>query len=189
MKDMTKLVTDSFSKVYTSYFKKSFRFAKSYVLDDLVAEDIASESLIKLWDIMKNKPLTEEELLPYLLTILKNKSLDYLKHLEVERNAFEKIMDWKQVDLDLRINSLESFEVDSIYIKEMFSIVRESLKSLPDSTQQIFKMSRFQNKSNKEIAAEMGITVKGVEFHISKTLKLLRAALKDYLPLFYFFFL
>lgn len=186
---MTKLVIDSFAKVYTSYFKKSFKFAKSYVLDDLVAEDIASESLIKLWDVMKNNPLTEDEILPYLLTILKNKSLDYLKHIEVERNAFDKITDWQQVDLDLRINSLESFEVDSLYIKEMFSILKKSLKTLPNSTQQIFKMSRFQNKSNKEIAEKMGITVKGVEFHITKALKVLRVALKDYLPLFYFFFL
>ena len=186
---MADLFVKSFDMIYTSYYKKSFRFAKSYVLDDLVAEDIASESLIKLWDVMKTKSLAEDDVLPYLLTILKNKSLDYLKHQNVERNAFDKITDWQQVDLDLRINSLETFEVDSIYIKEMFSIVRESLKSLPDSTRQIFKMSRFQNKSNKEIAAEMGMTVKGVEFHITKALKLLRVTLKDYLPLFYFFFL
>ena len=186
---MSDIVIDSFSKVYISYYQKSFRFAKSYVLDNLVAEDIASESLIKLWDVMKTKSLAQDDVLPYLLTILKNKSLDYLKHQDVERKAFDKITDWQQVDLDLRINSLETFEVDSIYIKEMFSIVKESLKSLPDSTQRVFKLSRFQNKSNKEIAAAMGITEKGVEFHITKTLKVLRVALKDYLPLFYFFFL
>lgn len=186
---MTKEIIDSFADIYTSYFKKSFRFAKSYVLDDLVAEDIASESIIKLWDSMKQKSLAQDEILPYLLTILKNKSLDYLKHLDVERSAFDKMTDWEQVDLDLRISSLESFEVSNIYIKEMFGILKESLKELPDSTQKVFKLSRLQNKSNKEIAEEMGITIKGVEYHITKALKVLRVALKDYLPLFYFFFL
>ena len=186
---MSTTMIDSFSKIYTSYFQKSFRFAKSYVLDDMVAEDIASESLIKLWDVLKKKSLAEDEILPYLLTILKNKSLDYLKHLEVEHSAFEKITDWQQADLDFRITSLEEFEATDIYIKEMYVILEKSLNNLPESTQRVFRMSRFQNKSNKEIAEQMGVTVKGVEFHITKALKVLRVSLKDYLPLFYFFFL
>ena len=32
----------------------------------------------------------------------------------------------------------------------------------------------------------MEISIKGVEYHISKALKVLRVTLKDYLPLFYF---
>lgn len=48
-------------------------------------------------------------------------------------------------------------------------------------------MSRFENKMNKEIAENLGITVKGVEYHISRALKEFRISLKDYLPLFYFF--
>lgn len=49
-------------------------------------------------------------------------------------------------------------------------------------------MSRFENKTNKEIAEELQLTVKGVEYHITKALKPLRENLKDYLPLFYFYF-
>ena len=186
---MAGLNIDSFAKIYTAYFEKSFRFVKSYVLDELVAEDIASESLIKLWDTMKKKTLAEDEIIPYLLTILKNKSLDYLKHLDVERAAVDKITNWQQVDLDFRISSLESFDANGIYIREMYDILKETLKMMPAATQKVFKMSRFQNKTNKEIAEEMGMTVKGVEFHMTKALKVLRVALKDYLPLFYFFFL
>ena len=43
-------------------------------------------------------------------------------------------------------------------------------------------MSRFQNKSNKEIGQLLGITVKGVEFHMTKALRVLRQNLKDYYP-------
>ena len=46
-------------------------------------------------------------------------------------------------------------------------------------------MSRFENKTVKEIAEETNITAKGVEYHITKAL---RINLKDYLPLFYFLF-
>lgn len=183
---MSNVIVNSFNEIYTSYYKKSFFFAKSYVHDNLAAEDIASESLIKLWEKLKTEKIDYIE--PLLLTILKNKVLDYLKHEEVKRTAFESMADWQQQELSIRISTLESCDPNEIFSDEVESIIRETLKSLSDQTQQAFLLSRFENKSNKEIAEQMGISVKGVEYHISKALKALRITLKDYLPLFYFFF-
>ncbi len=183
---MSNAIVSSFNEIYTSYYKKSFFFAKSYVHDDLAAEDIASDSLIKLWEKLKTEKIDYIE--PLLLTILKNKALDYLKHEEVKRTAFESMADWHQQELSIRISTLESCDPNEIFSDEVESIIRETLKLLPEQTRQIFLLSRFENKSNKEIAEQMGISIKGVEYHISKALKALRITLKDYLPLFYFFF-
>lgn len=183
---MSNAVVNSFNEIYTSYYKKSFFFAKSYVHDDLAAEDITSESLIKLWEKLKTEQIDYIE--PLLLTILKNKALDYLKHEEVKRTAFESMTDWHQQELSIRISTLESCDPNEIFSDEVESIIRETLKLLPEQTRRIFLLSRFENKSNKEIAEQMGISIKGVEYHISKALKALRITLKDYLPLFYFFF-
>lgn len=183
---MSNVIVNSFNEIYTSYYKKSFFFAKSYVHDDLAAEDIASESLIKLWEKLKTEQIDYIE--PLLLTILKNKALDYLKHEEVKRTAFESMADWHQQELSIRISTLESCDPNEIFSDEVENIIQETLKSLSDPTRQAFLLSRFENKSNKEIAELMGISVKGVEYHISKALKALRITLKDYLPLFYFFF-
>lgn len=183
---MSNAIVNSFNEIYTSYYKKSFFFAKSYVHDDLAAEDIASESLIKLWEKLKTEKIDYIE--PLLLTILKNKALDYLKHEEVKRTAFESMVDWHQQELSIRISTLESCDPNEIFSDEAESIIRETLKLLPEQTRRIFLLSRFENKSNKEIAEQMGISIKGVEYHISKALKALRITLKDYLPLFYFFF-
>lgn len=176
----------SFNDIYTSYYKRSFLFAKSYVHDDLVAEDIASESLIKLWEKLKIDDIDYVE--PLLLTILKNKSLDHLKHEEVKRNALESMADWHQYELSIRISSLESCDPNEIFSKEVERIIHNTLKQLPEQTRQIFLLSRFNNKSNKEIAEQMGLSVKGVEYHMSKALKVLKVSLKDYLPLYCFFF-
>lgn len=183
---MSNVIVNSFNEIYTSYYKKSFFFAKSYVHDDLAAEDIASESLIKLWEKLKTEKIDYIE--PLLLTILKNKALDYLKHEEVKRTAFESMVDWHQQELSIRISTLESCDPNEIFSDEVESIIRETLKLLPEQTRRIFLLSRFENKSNKEVAEQMGISIKGVEYHISKALKALRITLKDYLPLFYFFF-
>ena len=58
----------------------------------------------------------------------------------------------------------------------------KTLNQLPKQTQKVFIMSRFENKSGKEIAQILGISVKGVDYHMNKALKELRIALKDYLP-------
>ena len=95
---MNDKIGNTFSDIYAFYYKKSFFFAKSYVHDDLAAEDIASESLIRLWEKLKIEAIDYVE--PLLLTILKNKALDYLKHEEVKRTAFESMTDWHHFPLE-----------------------------------------------------------------------------------------
>ena len=123
---MSNAIVNSFNEIYTSYYKKSFFFAKSYVHDDLAAEDIASESLIKLWEKLKTEKIDYIE--PLLLTILKNKALDYLKHEEVKRTAFESMVDWHQQELSIRISTLESCDPNEIFSDEVESIIRETLQ-------------------------------------------------------------
>ncbi|WP_373719840.1 sigma factor-like helix-turn-helix DNA-binding protein, partial [Bacteroides heparinolyticus] len=83
---------------------------------------------------------------------------------------------------------LEACNPSDIFSEEVMNIIQNTLQSLPQQTSRIFSLSRFENKTNREIAAELNVSIKDVEYHISKSLKVLRKALKDYLPLFYFFF-
>ncbi len=172
---------NTFTNIYKQYYKKAFFFVKSYVHDDSVAEDITSDSLIKLWEKLKIKDIDYVE--PLLLSILKNSSLDYLKHEEVKRVAFKSITDWHYQELSIRISSLEACDPDEIFSSEIERIIHDTLASLPKQTRKAFILSRFKDKSNKEISGIMHISVKGVEYHISKSLKVMRIALKDYLPL------
>lgn len=84
----------------------------------MAAEDIASEALIKLWEKLKAEPVEEKYILPLLLTILKNKALDYLKHEEVKRSAFEVMADWQQQELSIRMSALEACNPDEIFRKK-----------------------------------------------------------------------
>ncbi len=176
----------SFSFIYTSYYKKAFSFAKSYVHDEAVAEDIASEALIALWE--KTKVESAEQVAPLLLTILKNKALDWLKHEQVKQAAFDSLADWQGRELSLRISALEACSPVDIFSAEIGHILHHTLSQLPEPTRRAFILSRYEDKSNREIAEALGISVKGVEYHISKALKVLRVALKDYLPFLCFFY-
>ncbi len=173
---------NSFNAVYTTYYRKSFLFVKSYVHDELVAEDIVSESLIKLWERMKLQPI--EHVQSYLFSILKNSSLDHLRHESVERKAFKTLNEHLLREHEIRIAVLQACDPNEIFSSEIERIIRETLATLPERSRNIFMMSRFDNKSNKEIAEVFNISVKGVDYHIALALKTLRISLKDYLPVF-----
>ena len=59
----------------------------------------------------------------------------------------------------------------------------ETLSLMDDNARKSFILSRYYGYSYKEISAMLGISVKTVEYHISRTLAKLRIALKDYLPI------
>jgi RNA polymerase sigma-70 factor (ECF subfamily) len=157
------------------------------VHDDLTAEDIASDALVKLWEQMKEKEIKRPE--AFLLTVLRNKALDYLKHEMVKNETFKELKTIYAEELQLRISMLESCDPTEIFESEIQKIVRDTLAQFPERTRLIFEMSQYEDKSNKEMAEALGLSVKSIEYHITKVFKALRLSLKDYLPVFYFFFL
>lgn len=89
----------------------------------------------------------------------------------------------------MRINLLEECEPHELLQAEIIDLLKQALDDMPEKTRKVFMLSRYENKTYKEIAAMLNITPKGVDFHISKALKCLREHFKDYFPLFLYFFL
>lgn len=175
-----------FDKIYNRNYRRSFLFAKSYVHNDMAAEDIVVESLVKYWKLLSSGETTASDAL--LLTIIKNRCLDHLRHEAVHQATVDNLADISNRELAIRISTLEACNPEEIFSVEIRSIVNRTLGELPEQTRRIFEMSRFDNKTVKEIAETAGLTPKAVEYHITKALKVLRVSLKDYLPLFYFLF-
>lgn len=177
----------AFDQIYTAYYRRSFLFVRSYIHDDMASEDIVAESLIKLWQYLSSHAVENQEVL--LLTILKNRALDYLRHERVRQQALEQLSEIRQQELELRISSLQECNPEQVFSEEVMQIIHRTLEQLPERTRMIFQLSRFEKLTNREIAEQMELSLKDVEYHISKSLKLLRVALKDYLPLATFLFL
>ena len=172
------MVICAFDKIYERNYRRSFLFVKSFVHDDLVAEDIVAESLFKYWQYIHKSDKDVSDTI--LFTILKNASIDYLRHKMTEQTVHLEMSDIAIRDMEIQLSSLQSCDPSDIFSKEILQIVKETLETLPKQTREIFVMSRLKNKSVKEIADIQQITPKAVEYHITKTLKKLRITLKDY---------
>ena len=175
-----------FAKVYERNYKRSFLFAKSYVHDDLVAEDIAAESLFKYWQICRESEENVSEAM--LVTILKNRAIDHLRRDAHRLVALEDMAEMAVRNLEIQISALEACDPNELFSEEIQRIIQQTLKTLPEQTREIFWLSRYENLSVKEIAEKKNLTPKAVEYHITKSLKAMRIALKDYLPLWLIWF-
>lgn len=171
-----------FEEDFSRYYRRSVLFAKSYLFDGTVAESIAAEAMSVYWE----RRAAGEEIrmvLPFLFSVIRNKALQYLRNEAVKSRAHDEMGIRAKEEINFRIETLEACDPHTLFAGDIQKILRDTLDTLGEKTDRAFELSRFQGKTNREIAEIMGITEKAVEYHISKALKALRAALKDYLPL------
>lgn len=176
------------NQLFENYRSRFISFANSYVQDLSVAEDFTMEAFMDYWGV--RDILREDSNLPaYILTLIKHKCLNHLKRKQLQEDVSQRIRDVAKWELNIQISSLEVCEPTELFTNEIKEIVDRTLQQLPEQTRRIFIMSRVESKTRKEIALEMNMTSKGVEYHLAKTLSALRVNLKDYyvfLPFLYY---
>lgn len=155
-----------FKQLFESYFKKMTLFAEYFLLDRGEAEDIVQEVFIDLWN---NAPTLPEvsNLKSYLFTQVRNRSLNRLKHLHVEDN-------YKQWLLEAQAYAeIPEVEIDQDMLKKVYDVIEE----LPDQSKIIFKRCVLDGKKYKEVAEEMNISVNTVNTQMSRAYKFIRSRL------------
>ncbi len=110
----------------------------------------------------------------WLYKVVRNKCLDVLKT-EKKKGARYLTLELLTVEAPPNLSDLE--------IEEIQQKINLAFKKMPELTLKIFMMSRHNEKTYAEIANELDISVKTVEYHISKALTIMRVHLKDYLYL------
>jgi RNA polymerase sigma-70 factor (ECF subfamily) len=177
---------DIFNDAFENYKTRYIRFATSYVKNKIDAEDIVMESFMSFWE-KRNEIKTITNIYAYILSIVKNKALNYLEHQQIVNQTNENIKTHKARELNFRIATLRECNPEDLFSEELQAIINKTLQSLSEQKLKVFTLSRIENKSNKEIAEILGISVKTVEYHMTETLKILKENLKDYLTVFLMF--
>ena len=97
----------TFNFLFTNYKRRFTHFARTYVDDEMTAEDIAVESLMYYWE--NREKLKEHTNIPaYVLTVVKHKCLDYLRHLRIQEDFADTLQSNEIRKQNLRIATLEA---------------------------------------------------------------------------------
>ena len=171
---MGKDIQNSFDRIYVMYYSRMLRFAKEYVVFEEDAENVVQDVFLLLWE--KREVLDIRiSLVSYLFSLVKNRSLDYLRHKVVAE-------EYKQ-ELSFKLMSLEQLNYTFSSEEEIEKVIANAIDKLPERCREIFLKSRIEGMKYREIAEELNISANTVENHIAIALKKLRVELKDYLPL------
>ncbi len=170
----------AFNEIFGEYHHRFIRFAVGYIADQTSAEDIVMESFSLAWS--HREQLTPAKFPAYTLTIIKNRCLNHLRDQKLHLKATEELYTHGMRMINNKIITLEACDPENIFSDETLKLVRRVLEKLPNHTREVFERSRVRGQSYREISEDMGITIKNVEFEISKVLKIMRTELKDYLP-------
>jgi RNA polymerase sigma-70 factor (ECF subfamily) len=175
-----------FNELFTTYHDKFVRFATLYTKDSDAAEYFTTDALIYFWEKRNELPI-DTNVPAYILTTIKHKCLNYLEHQDVKNTVHEDLQSLAEWELGTRVATLRACDPEELFASDVKDIINSTLGSLPEQTRRIFNMNRFEGLSQKDISAMLGISVKTVEYHISKAIKVLQLNLKDYLYLFIIF--
>lgn len=134
------------------------------------AEDLVQQAFVKLWEY-RNKLNVEWSLKAYLYKTVHNACLNRIRSKKVQSKYLE--FTAQQPD------SMQTQPDDTApQLREHF---QRALDSLPPQCRHIFELSRFEALKYREIADQLGISIKTVETQMGKALRVLRVELAEYL--------
>ncbi len=155
----------AFEIIFRLYYQPLTKFAGGMLNDEEVAADIVQEVFVQFWE--QRQSITNANIKSYLYTIVKNKTLNHIRHLQVKLKHTNEVL--HSID--------EAFEHETDNEDLNIKIV-SSVEKLPEQCKKIFIMSRMHGLKQNEIAEELNLSVKTVKNQIGKALKILREELK-----------
>lgn len=165
---------DIFKKIFLENYHLCCIYGNRYIYDIEIVKDIVQEVFFDFWIQMDNLDLSFS-VTPLLYKYTKNRSIDYIRTL-----ANKTTYNIESITLENLVNKLlVEDQLKEMNAKELDKIVETCVESLPLQCRKVFLMSRNENLKNKEIAQELGISVKTVEKHITKALSAIRKRVEE----------
>ena len=152
-------------------------FAASFVSDTSLCQDIVQDTFIKFW---KNQNTFHNifSVKAFFYKSIRNSCLDCIKHEKV-KNKF--------VDYYIHQNNPVKYFWEEVIEKEAYSIVYQEINKLPEKEKEVLLLA-LKERTNKEIAKDLGIAISTVKTHKSRAYKVLRKKLNRLILFFLFVF-
>ncbi len=161
------------SWLFRRYYSLLCSHALRFVYAKEVAEDIVGEVFCTLWTDKRYEQITTSYR-AYLFTAVRNRSLNYLRwELNRRQDSDDGLTDTATAAFATEAQT----PAEMIQFDELYQKINQTIAEMPPQCRRTFLLSRFEQKSYRDIAGELGISVKAVEANISRALGLLRKML------------
>ncbi|MFD1258340.1 RNA polymerase sigma factor [Mucilaginibacter terrae] len=160
---------DAFQVLFNRHWKPLYAFVFRLTRDEDHSKDILQDVFMYIWN-NREKLYTNESFLPYLHTIAKSSVMSNFRKNKVRLEGVDTLLN----DIQTPANS-----DDKLLLNEVQVAVDTELSKMPTNMRQCFKLSRYEDKSIKEIAAELKLSEQTVKNNISVALQRLRQSVEQ----------
>jgi len=167
----------AFEKLFRLFYERLCRYASQMLDSPESAEEVVQDVFVTVWENRAKLEL-QVGIKPYLYRSVHNRCLNNIRHLQVRAQHKTVVMSMPSAELSEGTPQLET--------KELQSRIAAALEKLPEECRKVFKLSRYEELSYREIADFLEISVKTVENQMGKALKIMRKELSDYLVVLLF---
>lgn len=163
---------EAYHYLFKNYYKSLVYFAMRYVGEREVGEDLVQELFAQLWE-SESEYMSYNSFRTFLYTSVRNASLNYLKHKNVEQRyiSYSLLHGESGDELDMKVMEEELYRTLFRYVEE-----------LPQRRKEVFKLY-LQGKKNEEIAALLDVSPETVKTAKKEAVRYIRDRMG---PLFYF---
>jgi RNA polymerase sigma-70 factor (ECF subfamily) len=152
-----------------------YAFCRKYISDHELARDIVQDAFVKL---LENYDAVKTSVSAYLFASVHNGCISHIRRQKLKAEH-EEYVALQIKEYEIHPDGVPE-HLQQLYHNELKQQYDESVERLPDKCRHIFRLSRSDNMSNKEIAEKLGISIRTVESQIYNALKRLKEDLKDF---------
>lgn len=160
---------EAFTLIYRRYWEGLFITAAKALRGKQEAEDVVQDVFLSLWRRRKELQV-EGSLAAYLQTSVRYKAIHYIEK-NITRN------DYLALFIDVAVNTSTSPVDIQLQLKEVQQTIHDAVAKMPPKMQEVYRLSRHEHLTHKEIAEKMGISTETVKKHIQHALQLIKNAL------------
>ena len=166
----------AFELLFKSMYKRLVGYAYQFIKDKDQCEELVQDAFYHIW-AKRAEIEINSSVQAYLFSAVRNKALNEIAHQKVvQLHRQEAVED-------------EPHEQNPLEQTELGELIAKAVEKLPLERRKVFYMSKYEGKKFKEIADELGISIKTVENQMGKALKFLLEELVELVSVLIFIFL
>lgn len=168
----------NYQDVYNLFWEKVYLQCFYNLNDQETAKDLTQDIFRSLWERFEDLEITTS-MEHYLAKATKFRILEYIRNEAVKKKHNQ-----------ILVNTTDTVSYtteDNLNYRELYNRFTYLIGLLPIQSQRVFTLSKIDGLSNKEISVELNISVRTVEYHITKAYVFIRKNMAEYSPLSIFF--
>jgi RNA polymerase sigma-70 factor, ECF subfamily len=172
-RERTQAEQREFEAMFRAHYAALCCYVRRLVESMAIAEDIAQDVFARIWE--REPSFVYENARTFLFVAAKRLALNYLRRQQVATN-------WSAQEMRSDPRTAES-AAQSVEREDLAKAVRAAVDRLPPMVKAIYRLQREAGMSYSEIARELGLSVKTVDGHMGRAIRMLRASLAGYLAI------